>query len=136
MEYNTKLPKNNKGYLVGNRCFETLREAEIYCDENDFDPNEMIQHDKYEAHRISNILYDSMDDLSNSILAMFKTVRSEILEISKLKEENEGKCWLQRGYYEGRMRELVGELEGLSKAYKAICNKKMSMLQVKYSYGR
>ena len=22
MEYNTKLPKNNKGYLVGNRCFE------------------------------------------------------------------------------------------------------------------
>lgn len=134
MEYNTKLPKNNKGYLVGNRCFETLAQAEAYCNANDFDPNEFIQYDKVEALRISSVISSELDELKDSIYSMFQKVREEIQNIQKLKDENKDKRWIMRESYEDQQQRLIGELEGLSKAHSMLCNRSIAIDKIKYSY--
>ena len=82
MKYNTKLPKNSKGYTVGNRVFATLRQAEIHCDGTGLDPNDVIEHNPAESRRIAMENYNACEVIIEKLQGQYDALTTNIDRLS------------------------------------------------------
>jgi len=83
MQYNTKLPKNSKGYTVGSRVFPTLHQAEIYCEQCDFDPNECIEYDVEKSRTTAIGNYNTCEVIIENLEAQYNALTIQMDKLSK-----------------------------------------------------
>ena len=131
MEYNSKLPANSGYYTVGNRAFSTLRQAEVYCQDNDFNPNEMIQMNsevatsvsttdipayEYSLYQLHKILKANKEELQ-AITAEYDRLQKVAAGIRSTEQFSASVCL---SIQQNRMLEKSAEISGLQKAINVI----------------
>lgn len=133
MKYNRALPKNSTGYIVGNRTFATLRDAENYCNDNDFDVNEFIKIDLIESKEISKVNLTTCEVLLDTIQKQYDKMSTKVdLLAAKLQSlQNNEHSFMQSIDIEltkGYLMEANAERSGLNVAMSIIrCQQLESM---------
>lgn len=131
MKYNRRIKnKNIRYFLVGKRVFNSLRAAEVFCNENNLDVNECIlseNKDVLEAAKqicfyVLPILHDMKKEISDVYGEQAKVYNRKIDEF----KESETKRDLLRGYKEKQMHEAYGILQGIGMV-QSIINKQIEV---------
>lgn len=119
MKYNRRIKNKNIGYcLVGKRVFNSLRAAEIYCNDNNLDVDDCILSENKdvldEAKKICSYVLPVLHDIEKE----FRDIYDEQQNIYHRKvaefKESETKRDLLRGYKREQMQRAMGVLEGIN----------------------
>lgn len=140
MKYNRKIKNKNIGYfLVNRRVFSSLRKAEQYCGKNNLDVDDCIRSENpdvlKEAKEICLDVLPLLRDIKESIQEEYE---NQLVVYSKAVDEfkeSETKRDLLRGYKEQHMRELMGELRGISRIIEIIHEQIQVHEQVGHLHG-
>lgn len=119
MKYNKRIKNKNIGYcLVGERVFNSLRVAEIYCNDNNLDVNDCILSENKdvldEAKKICFYVLPILQDMEKEFQGIYD--EQEKIYYRKVAEfkEAETKRDLLRDYKREQMQRAMGVLEGIS----------------------
>ena len=124
MRYNTKLPKNSKGYTVGNRVFSTLHQAEVHCEQCDLDPNESIDHNPEESRRIAMGNYNACEVIIEKLQGQYNALTVNIdrlsSDIDKLRANPTRMSQMTLELTMDSLRDVAGLRGGIGDALKTI----------------
>lgn len=119
LKYNRKIKNKNIGYfLVNRRVFSSLRQAEEFCDNKNLDVDYYILSESAdvlkEAKEICLDVIPLLRDIKESIQEKYDTQREVFSKAVDEFKKSEQERDMLRDYKEQRMRELMGELRGIS----------------------
>lgn len=119
MKYNRRIKNKNIKYcLVGERVFNSLRVAELFCNDNGFDVNDCILSENKdvlaEAKKICSyvlpLLYDMEKELQGLYDEKEKIYYRKVAEFKKAETKRD----LLYGYKREQLQRAMGVLEGIS----------------------
>lgn len=118
MKYNRRIKnKNIRYFLVGKRVFNSLRAAEVFCNENNLDVDDCILSEDKDVLEAAKKICFNVLPLLEDVKVELKEVYDEQQKIYHRKvnefKEAETKRDLLRDYKREQMQRAIGVLEGM-----------------------
>lgn len=124
---------------MNKRVFSSLRQAELFCDKNNLDVDAYILSESADVLKeVKEICLDVIPllrDIKESVQEKYDKQREVFSNAVEEFKKSEKERDLLRGYKEQRMRELMGELRGISSIIGIIDEQIQVHEQVKHLHG-